>query len=33
MTIVLITHEADIGAHARRRITLRDGKIVQEENS
>jgi putative ABC transport system ATP-binding protein len=31
MTIVLITHEADIGAHARRRITLRDGKIVAEE--
>jgi putative ABC transport system ATP-binding protein len=32
MTIVLITHEPDIGTHARRRITLRDGKIVQEEN-
>jgi putative ABC transport system ATP-binding protein len=31
MTIVLITHEPDIGAHARRRITLRDGQIVHEE--
>jgi putative ABC transport system ATP-binding protein len=33
MTIVLITHEADIGAHARRRITLRDGQIVAEEGT
>ena len=33
MTIVLITHEADIGAHARRRITLRDGQIVSEEGA
>jgi len=33
MTIVLITHEADIGAHARRRITLRDGQILSEEGS
>jgi putative ABC transport system ATP-binding protein len=33
MTIVLITHEPDIGAHARRRITLRDGQIVHEEVS
>jgi len=33
MTIVLITHEPDIGAHARRRITLRDGLIVHEEGT
>jgi putative ABC transport system ATP-binding protein len=33
MTIVLITHEPDIGAHARRRITLRDGQIVNEDVS
>jgi putative ABC transport system ATP-binding protein len=33
MTIVLITHEPDIGAHARRRITLRDGLILSEEGS
>jgi putative ABC transport system ATP-binding protein len=33
MTVVLITHEPDIGAHARRRITLRDGQIVSEEGS
>ena len=31
MTIVIITHEPDIGAYARRRIMLRDGKIVHEE--
>jgi len=33
MTIILITHEADIGAHARRRIILRDGQILSEEGS
>ena len=33
MTIVLITHEPDIGAYARRRISLRDGRIVHEEGS
>jgi len=30
-TIVLITHEHDIGANARRRVTLRDGEIVGED--
>ena len=30
-TIVLVTHEADIAAHARRRITLRDGIIERDE--
>ena len=30
-TIILVTHEADIAAHARRRIVLRDGKVVQDE--
>lgn len=33
MTIVLITHEHDIGAFARRRITLRDGRILSEEGA
>ncbi|RPH96657.1 ABC transporter ATP-binding protein [candidate division KSB1 bacterium] len=33
MTIVLITHEPDIGEHALRRITLRDGRIVHEEKT
>ncbi|HEY3296305.1 MAG TPA: ABC transporter ATP-binding protein [bacterium] len=33
MTIVLITHEPDIGAYARRRITLRDGQIVNDEGT
>jgi macrolide transport system ATP-binding/permease protein len=30
MTVVLVTHEADIAAHARRVITLRDGKILSD---
>ena len=30
-TIVLVTHEPDIAAHARRRITLRDGVIERDE--
>ena len=32
-TIVLITHEHDIGAHAKRRIWLRDGQIAHEERN
>jgi len=30
-TIVLVTHEHDIAAHARRQIHLRDGKIERDE--
>jgi putative ABC transport system ATP-binding protein len=30
-TVLLITHEADIAAHAKRNIQLRDGKIVRDE--
>jgi putative ABC transport system ATP-binding protein len=30
ITVVLVTHEADIAAHARRVITLRDGLIVED---
>ncbi len=29
-TVVLVTHEADIAAHASRRVTLRDGKVVSD---
>jgi len=29
-TILLVTHEADIAAHARRRVTLRDGRIESD---
>ena len=32
ITIVLVTHEADIAAHARRVITLRDGEIVDDKS-
>jgi putative ABC transport system ATP-binding protein len=31
ITVVLVTHEADIAAHARRVITLRDGLIVEDK--
>lgn len=30
-TIVMITHEPDIAAHAKRIITVRDGKIIKDE--
>ena len=29
-TIVLVTHEEDIAAHARRIVRLRDGKVLQD---
>jgi putative ABC transport system ATP-binding protein len=32
-TIVLVTHEHDIAAHARRQIHLRDGKIERDERT
>lgn len=31
ITVILVTHEADIAAHTRRIIRIRDGKIVGEE--
>jgi ABC-type lipoprotein export system ATPase subunit len=31
-TIVLVTHEEDIAAHARRTIKLRDGQVVEERH-
>ena len=30
MTVVLVTHEADVAAWARRRIVFRDGRIVED---
>ncbi len=30
ITIILVTHEDDVGAHARRRILFRDGQIVED---
>jgi putative ABC transport system ATP-binding protein len=30
MTIVMVTHEADIALWARRRIVFRDGRIVED---
>jgi ABC-type lipoprotein export system ATPase subunit len=31
ITVVLVTHEPDIAAYARRVITLRDGAIVDDK--
>ncbi len=33
ITIVMVTHEADIGAQAKRRIFMRDGHILREEGN
>jgi len=32
-TVILVTHEAEIAAHARRRIRLRDGRVVADESA
>ena len=32
-TVVVVTHEADIAAHAQRRIFLRDGKVVEDRST
>ena len=32
-TVILVTHEAEIAAHARRRIVLRDGRVVTDERT
>ncbi len=31
-TLVLVTHEDDVAAHARRQIRLRDGRVVSDES-
>ncbi|HET9869969.1 MAG TPA: ABC transporter permease, partial [bacterium] len=33
ITVVLVTHEPDIAAHARRVITMKDGKVLSDERS
>jgi putative ABC transport system ATP-binding protein len=30
MTVVLVTHEADIAAWARRRLVFRDGHVLED---
>jgi putative ABC transport system ATP-binding protein len=32
-TVILVTHEPDIAAHARRHVVLRDGRIVSDDRS
>jgi putative ABC transport system ATP-binding protein len=31
-TIIVVTHDSDVGAHAQRRLMLRDGAVVADEN-
>ncbi|MBI3975160.1 MAG: ABC transporter ATP-binding protein [Armatimonadetes bacterium] len=31
MTVVLVTHEADVAAHARRIVRFRDGRVVRDD--
>jgi putative ABC transport system ATP-binding protein len=31
ITIVMVTHEADIAGHARRRVVMRDGRVVADQ--
>ncbi|MGB3053291.1 MAG: ATP-binding cassette domain-containing protein, partial [Acidimicrobiales bacterium] len=32
-TVILVTHELDIAAHAARRILLRDGRVVSDDRT
>ena len=32
LTVVLVTHEADVAAYARRVLTMRDGRLVHDES-
>jgi putative ABC transport system ATP-binding protein len=32
-TVLLVTHEADIAAHAERRVTLRDGRVLSDQQT
>ena len=32
VTVIVVTHETDIGAYADRMIVMRDGKIVSDEH-
>jgi putative ABC transport system ATP-binding protein len=32
-TVILVTHELEIAAHADRRVTLRDGKVLSDERT
>jgi putative ABC transport system ATP-binding protein len=33
ITVIVVTHEADIAAFARRRIVFRDGVVIADERS
>ena len=33
LTLIIVTHDAEVAARARRRIAFRDGKVVQDERS
>ena len=31
ITVILVTHDPEIGRHARRRIVVRDGVVIKDE--
>jgi len=33
ITVVVVTHEAEVAAHARRILRFRDGKVIADEPS
>ena len=33
LTVVLVTHEAEVAAHARRAVRMRDGRIVEDSGA
>jgi len=33
LTLIIVTHDAEVAAHARRRVAFRDGLIVQDERT
>ena len=33
ITIIMVTHEHDIGAYANKRIIMKDGQIIKEETN
>ena len=32
-TVIIVTHEADVAEHARRRVQLKDGRIVSDDRT
>jgi putative ABC transport system ATP-binding protein len=33
MTVIIVTHEPDVAAHAKRLLRVRDGRIVEDRST